>query len=243
MIVDQPHRLHEGVGGRRSDEAEAVRTQALRQRLRLRRRHRHVAARARGAASPARCERPHEGGERAVRALDLAHALCVVHGGLDLAAMADDRGVAEQTGDVGSAEARDRRGHETAKRAPEPVALAEDGQPRQARLESLERELLVERAIVERRPAPFVVVVVAIERIAVGPPAARPRWSRCRRHPRRSGRLRHVASLACTRTRDKYVEPGRALAAAAPPSWIRVRARSDLVSKNAPGGGRRAGDL
>ena len=49
--------------------------------------------------------------------------------------------------------------------AAEILALAQDRDPRQPGLESVEHEFLVECAIVEFRHAPFVVVIGDIERI------------------------------------------------------------------------------
>ena len=78
---------------------------------------------------------------------------------LDLAAVADDRGVGEQARDVALAERRDPVGVEALERRPEALALAQDRQPRQARLEALEAEPLVEPALVADRAAPLLVVV------------------------------------------------------------------------------------
>ena len=86
--------------------------------------------------------------------------------------MPDDSGVPEQAIDV----ARTEPGHgvkvEAAKRAAERLALAEDDEPAQPRLESLEADLLEEPAPVTYGHSPFAVVVAAVERIAVAPEAA-----------------------------------------------------------------------
>src|SRR6267378_3390177 len=100
------------------------------------------------------------------------NTLRVGDGGFDLAAVAHDAGVAEQPLDVALAESRDARGIESAERAAERLALAQDGDPREPGLEGVERELLVERAVVARRNAPLLVVVALVERISFGPGAA-----------------------------------------------------------------------
>src|SRR4051812_33145575 len=69
--------------------------------------------------------------------------------GLDLAAVADDRRVAEETLHVALAEPRDALRIEAFEGGAEPVALAQDRDPRQTRLEPLEAEPLVEAALVE----------------------------------------------------------------------------------------------
>ena len=95
-----------------------------------------------------------------------------VDGGLDLAAVADDAGVAEEALDVGLAEARHHRRVEAGEGPAEPLALAQDGEPREARLEALEAELLVQADVVHDGPAPLVVAVVHVARVLAGPPAA-----------------------------------------------------------------------
>ena len=85
---------------------------------------------------------------------------------LDLAAVAHDRVVEEQALDVVFRELRDHLGIEARERAPEGLALAQDRQPRQAGLEALEAEPLVDAALVAHRPAPLVVVVGGVERVA-----------------------------------------------------------------------------
>ena len=67
---------------------------------------------------------------------------------LDLAAVADDRRVGEQPLDVALAEPGDRIRVEAGERGAEALALAQDRQPGQARLEALEAEALVDAALV-----------------------------------------------------------------------------------------------
>ena len=86
--------------------------------------------------------------------------------------MAHDRGVGEQRGDPPLVESRDGGGCEVAKGGTEAVALAQNGEPGEAGLKSLEDELLEEPLIVDDGTAPFVVVIGPVERIAVRPRAS-----------------------------------------------------------------------
>ena len=65
-----------------------------------------------------------------------------------------------------------RLGVEVCEGAAEIVALAQDRQPGQAGLKAFEAQLLEQVAVVVGRPAPFLVVVGLVERIAAGPRAA-----------------------------------------------------------------------
>lgn len=86
--------------------------------------------------------------------------------------MAHDPGVGQEPLDVGRAEAGERLGLEMRESAAEMLALPQDGEPGQAGLEALEAELLEEIAVVGRGPAPLLVVVGTIERVAPVPGAA-----------------------------------------------------------------------
>src|SRR5262249_6399110 len=70
------------------------------------------------------------------------------------------------------AEAGDLLRMKSCESAAEIVALAQDRDPRQPGLETVQHELLVERARIVFRHAPFFVVVRQIQRIAAGPAAA-----------------------------------------------------------------------
>ena len=94
VVVDEPGRLHERVHGRRPDEAEAAPLEILRERARLRRQGRHLGA-AREPRRPGwRRVAPEELGETAGQ-LESRHR--VADRRLDLAAVADDPGVARAT--------------------------------------------------------------------------------------------------------------------------------------------------
>src|SRR6476620_1987813 len=87
--------------------------------------------------------------------------------------MADDPRIAEQPLDVALAEARDALGIEAGEATPERLALAEDGDPGESRLEPLEAQALVEAALVAHRPPPLVVVVGDVLRVGRRPAADR----------------------------------------------------------------------
>ena len=90
---------------------------------------------------------------------------------LDLAAMADDRGVRQQPLDVALAERGDTIGLEARECGPEALALAQDRQPGEAGLEALEAEPLVEAALVADRAAPLLVVVGVVPLVGRFPAA------------------------------------------------------------------------
>ena len=88
--------------------------------------------------------------------------------------MADDAGVGEEPGHVLLAEARDLVEIEAGEAFPEILALPEDRQPGQARLEALEADLLEQAKIVRDRTAPFAIVIDGIVGRARAPEAALP---------------------------------------------------------------------
>ena len=124
MIVDQPHRLHEGIDRGRSDEFPALLFERLRQGNRFRRGRyglRFYKPR------PIRLVSPEEGGQRAVPIDEVPRPPRIVDGRLDLAAMADDAVVREQAPDIAVGEARDPVEIEITERRAEVLALGEDG--------------------------------------------------------------------------------------------------------------------
>src|SRR5262245_4465913 len=90
----------------------------------------------------------------------------------DLHAVAHDAGVLHQPLDLLRRIARDFLGLEAVEGAAEVVALAQDGDPGEAGLKAIEDQLLIERAVVVFRHAPFLVVIGDVERILLGPGAA-----------------------------------------------------------------------
>ena len=85
--------------------------------------------------------------------------------------MPDDPGVGEQTVDVVLVERRDRDRIETGERRSEVLTLAEDRQPRQARLEPFEAELLEQPVVVGDAETPLGVVVRDVLGRRRAPPA------------------------------------------------------------------------
>src|SRR5262249_51643101 len=104
---------------------------------------------------------------------ELARALRVVDGRLDLPAVPHDARIAEQPRDVARAEAGDALEREVREHLPEPRALPEDGQPREPRLEPLEADLLEEPPVLAHGEAPLAIVVGDVEQVGPAPRAAR----------------------------------------------------------------------
>jgi hypothetical protein len=82
-----------------------------------------------------------------------------------------DRGVAQQSLDVALPETGNALGVEALESGAKALALAQDRQPRQSRLEALETEPLVESALVRDGAAPLLVVVGVVERVGRLPAA------------------------------------------------------------------------
>src|ERR1700739_3950274 len=100
--------------------------------------HRHP-RRLRSFARARRFEPPHVRRQRPLGLDQLDAAAGVRDHSLDLAAVADDRGVGQQSRDVAITELGDDAEVEPGERAPERLALAQDREPRQSGLEALER--------------------------------------------------------------------------------------------------------
>ena len=94
------------------------------------------------------------------------------HGAFDLQAIAHDAGILHQRLDLLRRVARDLLRRETVEGLAEIVALAQDRDPGQPGLETVEDELFEQRAVVEFRHAPFVIVIGDVERIVLRPRAA-----------------------------------------------------------------------
>src|SRR5690606_40220472 len=97
---------------------------------------------------------------RAEFGLDGEGVAGVVDGRGDLAAVADDAGIEQQAFDVGLVHGGDARNVETVEDLAEALALPEDGQPGEPRLEAFEAELLEQPRVVDHRPSPLPVVIV-----------------------------------------------------------------------------------
>ena len=86
--------------------------------------------------------------------------------------MAHDARIAQQSLHITPAEACDLGEVEAGEGGPEVVALAQDREPREARLESLEADLLEQPMIVDHRTPPLAVVVGHVVGRAAAPEAA-----------------------------------------------------------------------
>jgi len=83
----------------------------------------------------------------------------------------DDRGIRYKALDVPLVEGGDPVGVEPLERRTEALALAQDRQPAQTRLEAFEAEPLVEAALVAHGASPLLVVVGEVERVGRLPAA------------------------------------------------------------------------
>src|SRR5262245_58043495 len=86
--------------------------------------------------------------------------------------MADDAGVFDQSLHIARAKLRDDLRVETLERLPEILALAKNRDPAQARLKSLEADLLEQPVIVDDRPSPFTIVIGDVQLVLTWPPAS-----------------------------------------------------------------------
>ena len=86
--------------------------------------------------------------------------------------MADDAGVLQQPLDIRFGERGDAVEIEAVEGLAEILALAQDGQPRQAGLETFEADLLEQPDVVGDRAAPLMVVIMAVEFVLARPGAA-----------------------------------------------------------------------
>jgi hypothetical protein len=87
--------------------------------------------------------------------------------------MADDAGIAEQPLDILVGEACYLVEFEIGEGFAKILPLAQNGQPRQARLKAFQADLFEQPAVVGHRPAPFMIVVVQIVGQIAVPEAAR----------------------------------------------------------------------
>src|SRR5262249_4681067 len=91
---------------------------------------------------------------------------------LDLAAVAHDPRVTEEPRHVAGAEARHLGEIEAGEGLAKGLALAEDGEPAQARLKTFQAQLLEEADVILHRTAPLLVVLGLVVLGLAGPPAA-----------------------------------------------------------------------
>ena len=145
------------------DEAEALLAQVVGQGFGLHRRPRQPFQRGRRLVL-GRFVPPHRGGQRGSGLPEAQGGSGVVDGSHDLAPVAHDRRVRQEAVHVSVAERRHLGGVEGRERLPEACPLAEDRQPGQATLETLQAQHLVDAAVVPDRPAPLVVVILLVFR-------------------------------------------------------------------------------
>src|SRR5690554_4222977 len=167
MIVYQAHRLHERIDRRGPDEGPAPPLQIP------------------GEGSGPGCQGdvarwrglvrvgppPEVAGQRALLLDHLEGPGRVVDGGPDLPLVTDDPGIGEEAGDVVIPEPGDLHRVEPGEPGPKGLPLAEDGDPREARLKALEADLLEQPVVVGDRATPLRVVIADVE--VVGPDPGR----------------------------------------------------------------------
>jgi hypothetical protein len=169
VIVDQPHRLHQGIQSGRAHEAEAKLLERLAQRerfSRLRKCTDRLCCHFRWPRLRTGLVRPYSAGKctGAFFVDQCADALCIVDRAYNLSAMPNDAGIKYQTRNVVLSKSRNFRKVKASKHLAESFAFAQYRDPAEARLKSLKHDLLVQYPIVARRHAPFAVVVVNVVR-------------------------------------------------------------------------------
>ena len=172
MIVDHARRLHEGVDDGRAAELEACVLQRLRHFLRGLGFRLDIVEVLQPVLNRLSIDEFPEEIREAFLLLDIKIGARGKDRALDLLAIADDAFVGHQLLEFRRRIARDLRRLEAIEGLTKIVALAQDGDPRQARLKSIEQQLLEQGARIIFRHAPFVVVIGDIERIDARPAAA-----------------------------------------------------------------------
>jgi hypothetical protein len=119
-----------------------------------------------------RLETPNEGCLRAFSIDEVPRPSCIVDDSRDLAAMADDALILEQTSNVALAEARDPVEIETMEGRAEVLALGKNRAPAQSRLKTLQTQFLEQAKIVTDWKAPFGIVIVEKFRRGAAPAAS-----------------------------------------------------------------------
>ncbi len=174
VVVEEARGLHESVDDGGAAEGEAFFLQVFRNALRQRRFRRHLFDARKTVLLRAAVEIFPEIVGEAFALLDFQIGARARDRALDLHAVAHDAFVLHQAFDLLGREAHDLLGLEPGERLPEIVALAQDGDPGEAGLETVEQQLFEERARVALRHAPFLVVVGDVKGIETRPAAARP---------------------------------------------------------------------
>ena len=217
-------RLHRRPDRRRADEAEAGRLQPLRELLRLRR-LRVPVRRRRAARRSSRARYDHTSscsGVPASRSSSTPRAFAIAASILPrwrtMPASPSRRSTSR------SPKRATASGSNPANARAEVLALAQDRQPREPRLEALEAEPLVESALVRDRPPPLLVVVGDVERVGRRPAAGT--GVRRRRHGRRR---RRSAPGTSRPARTRAATSGRPVARSNAEPWRGQTTRARLL--------------
>src|SRR5271155_826881 len=176
VVVDHADRLHEGVDDRRAAELEATRSELFRHGARCRGFRRNltrglIAVHLRLAIN----EIPQQLREARSLCRDFKPGARREHRALDLGAVAHDAGVLHQPFDFFWRVTRDFRRREIVEGAAKILALAQNGDPRQAGLKAVEHQFFVESAVVIFGHAPFFVMIGEVKRVILRPRAANER--------------------------------------------------------------------
>jgi hypothetical protein len=169
VVVGQTLGLHERICRGRSDEPPSPALEFLRQCGRTRR-HRGNATVAVASGFDDR-PAPDPVDERALGLDQFDGAPGVVDRRLDLAAVTNDPRVAKESLDVALAETSHLFDVEPGERGTEVRALAQDREPAEPGLETLEADLLEQAGRIGRRSTPLVVVVRKVQRVIARPRA------------------------------------------------------------------------
>src|SRR5690606_32062217 len=142
--------------------------------------------------------------ERAELALHVEEGACVVDGGVDLQPVADDALVGEQLTLSARVVPRDLLRVEVIERLPVRRPFAQNRDPAETRLRTLENQHLEQAPVVVQRHAPLGVVVLEIQRIVAWPGAAHDGYCAVRAVPARGpsvrSRLRYAGASPIRRT-------------------------------------------
>jgi DNA-binding transcriptional ArsR family regulator len=168
MVVDHTDSLHEGIDDGRPYELPSACAQRLGQSLGLGRRDRIVAVRLRP-RMPHRLVRPHEVDKRLACVVHCEQCLGIDDGRGHLLPIANDAGIRQQPLNVGRPIGRHLRRIESIEGTSITLALAQDGDPGQTSLCTVEDEFLEQFPLIADGPTPVVVVIRDVQRVVPRP--------------------------------------------------------------------------
>jgi len=161
MVIHHPHRLHEGIANRRSDEAEAPLLQIFAQRIRHVRASGHLCHRPAGIHDWAAADKaPHIGLKAATFVLNRQKRAGIFDGGTDLEPITDDPGIGQERGHPGRVVFRDAARIEPIEHGPVMGTFFKDRRPAEPGLGSFENQEFKQGPIVVDRHSPFLVMIV-----------------------------------------------------------------------------------